>query len=124
MTWLGQGALADSTTWGLILGTVLPPLTAVVQQPRWTDNQRKIVAVLVAVLAGVLTCLANGALHDGQTVLATVAAVLVASQAAYRGLWKDSLAAAIERVTSPRPRRRPVKRKPRPAEPTAGDRTP
>lgn len=100
MDWLGSGGLTDSTTWGLILGVVLPLLTAVVQQPRWTNGQRKVVAALIAILAGVLTALANGALDEGQTVLSTIAAILVSSQTTYQHLWKNGPATSIEYATS------------------------
>lgn len=115
MDWLGQAGLTDTVSWGLVLGVFLPWATALVQQPGWSADTRKIVAVASAIAAGVLTCLANGSLDQGQTVLATVAIILTASQTAYRGLWKarpdtpegvanDSLALAskIERATSAR----------------------
>jgi hypothetical protein len=102
MDWWGSGGLSDTTTWGLVVGVVLPWLTAVVQQPRWTVTQRKVVAIVIAVIGGLLTALANGTLDEGRTVLSTFAALLVASQATYRGLWKGTVATAIEYATSPK----------------------
>jgi hypothetical protein len=114
MDWTGQGALGDTVSWGLILGVFLPWVTALVQRPSFSEDVRKVVAILAAVVAGVLTCLANGSLDEGQTLLSTVAIILVSSSTAYRNLWKaqpetpagarrDSLAIAtkIEYATSP-----------------------
>jgi hypothetical protein len=87
MDWLGQGALADTATWGLVLGVFLPWVTALVQQPRWSTDTRKLVSIIAAIVGGVLVCLTNGSLDEGQTLLATFATVLVASQTTYRNLW-------------------------------------
>ena len=104
MDWLGDGALADTASWGLIVGLVLPWLTAVVQQPTWSNSQRKAAAIAVAAVAAVGTCLANGTLDEGQTVLATFAVLLSTGQALYRGIWKGNVATAIELATSPKPK--------------------
>lgn len=99
MNWT-TGGLADTTTWGLIVGVVLPWLTALVQQPTWSTGTRRAVAVAAAVVGGVLTALANGTIGEGKTVLATVAAVLVAAQATYESLWRGGVATSIEYATS------------------------
>jgi hypothetical protein len=95
----------DTVSWGLIAGVVTPWLTSIVQQPRWSNRTRAWVGAGISVVIGILTCLVNGDLHaqEGQTVLATVAAVLVASQAAYSQLWKPTgVSPAIESATSPK----------------------
>lgn len=98
----------DTVSWGLIAGVLTPWLTSVVQQPRWTNRTRAWVGAGISLVVGVLTCLANGDLHvqEGQTVLATIAAVVVAAQAAYSQLWKPTgVSPAIESATSRTPRR-------------------
>lgn len=95
------GPLGDTESWGLLVGVFLPLLVAVVQQPHWTPSVRWAVGWGCAIVAGALTCLANGTLGDGATVLRTCAVVLVAAQAAHAG-WKSSGAVpAIEEATSP-----------------------
>lgn len=95
----------DTVSWGLILGVVTPWLTAIVQQPRWSNGLRAVVGAVISVLVGIGTCLANGDIHSGQTVLATIAVVLVAAQATYSQLWKPTgVAGAIESATSPSPK--------------------
>lgn len=88
--------LSDTAGWGLLVGLATPYLTAVVQQPGWSSKTKRLVAVGVAVLVGAATCLANGTLDDGKTVLQTIAAVLIASQAVYARLARPS-AEAVER---------------------------
>lgn len=97
--WLHEW-LHDTESWGLALGFVAPLAIAVIQQPRWTARQRWAVGWLCAIIIGVLTCLANGTLDQGDTVLRTLIIVIVASQAAYAG-WKRGPAPVIERATSP-----------------------
>jgi len=94
--------LSDTASWGLIVGVLLPLLTALVQQPSWSRPARVAVAVLASGIAGVLTCLAAGTFDLGN-VLGTVAAVLVAAQASYESLWQPSgVAPAIEVATARR----------------------
>lgn len=96
-------ALLDTASWALLAGVVTPLITSVVQQPRWTARVRTLVGVAAAVVIGVLTLLANGALNDGpQTVLSMLALVVVTSAAAYKNLWVPvGVAPAIEHATSP-----------------------
>lgn len=100
--------LLDTVSWGLVLGVVMPILTAIVQQPRWSDRTRTIVGWAMSIVAAIITCLANGSFHfdQGQTVLATIAVVLVAAQATYVGWKKTGLTGKIEAVTSPDPAKR------------------
>lgn len=100
---------ADTASWALILGVLTPLLTAVVQQPRWSPRLRAIASAVVSVVVGVLTVLANGvdlSAWNGdkaQITLGVVALVLVASNTAYKTLWKPTgVAPAIERATSKR----------------------
>lgn len=98
-----MSALFDTASWGLILGVLLPLLTSVVQQPTWSAPLRAVVGLVAAVIGGFVTCLANGTVGDGQTLLSTIAVVLVAAQATYRGFYKPTgVAPGIEAATSPR----------------------
>jgi hypothetical protein len=97
--------ILDTVSWGLILGIVTPLVTSLAQRPNLSSQRRTVIGVIVSVAVGVLTCLANGDFHwnEGQTVLSTIAVVLVASQASYLGMWKPSrIATNLENATSPR----------------------
>jgi peptidoglycan/LPS O-acetylase OafA/YrhL len=98
-----MSALTDTMSWGLILGVVLPLLTALVQQPTWPKPVRAAVGLAAAVLGGFVTCLANGTIDHGQTLLATIAAVLVAAQATYKGFYQPTgIGPAVEVASSPK----------------------
>lgn len=95
----------DTASWALILGVLTPLVVAVVQQPTWPQPVRAVISLLAAVIVGVVTVLANGGLSDTSGWLGIIALVLVASQTAYRNLWKPlGVAPAIEGATSPRPK--------------------
>jgi hypothetical protein len=97
MTWF-----ADTASWALIAGVLTPILVSLVQQPRWSEGLRAIVALAVAVVVGVLTVLANGGFADASGSLGVIALVLVASNTAYKTFWKPTgVSPAIEAKTSP-----------------------
>ncbi|WP_330335700.1 hypothetical protein OHS33_38630 (plasmid) [Streptomyces sp. NBC_00536] len=96
----------DSIAAGSAVGSMLPLLTAVVQRPQWSVRAKKIVAVVTALIAGVVTvAYVDGPeqFQHGLPTLATLAAVLAASQSAYDLVWKPtSIAPVIESATSPK----------------------
>lgn len=99
---------ADTASWALILGVLTPLLVALVQQPQWTARTRALVSLLASIVVGVLTVLANGVDltvwtgNKAQTLLGVIALVMVASNTAYKTLWKPTgVAPAIEHATSP-----------------------
>jgi hypothetical protein len=99
---LGHIDLGDTVSWGALAGVFTPLLTSIVQRPNWTKQKRTVVGVLVSVVIGVLTCLADGSLDHAATVLMTLTAVVVASAATYKTLWQPSgIAGGIENATSP-----------------------
>ncbi|MFE7072547.1 hypothetical protein ACFU96_20950 [Streptomyces sp. NPDC057620] len=101
-----MSATLDSLTTGVQVGAVLPLFTAVVQRPAWSVKNKKIVAVVAALLAGVVAVAADGGLaqfQHGIPAAATFFGVLGASQTSYDLLWKPSkLAPLIENLTSKR----------------------
>ncbi|WP_328333310.1 MULTISPECIES: hypothetical protein [unclassified Streptomyces] len=96
----------DSITTGAQVGAILPLLTAIVQRPAWSAEVKKAVAVVLALVAGVGTVAASGGWEQFQhstLAVATITAVLAASQTTYDLIWKPSkVAPAIESVTTPK----------------------
>ncbi|MEU7228945.1 hypothetical protein [Streptomyces chrestomyceticus] len=88
------------------VGGLLPLLTAIVQRPHWSAGIKQIVAVAMALIAGVTTVISSGGLdllQHGWLTFGTIGAVIAASQAAYDLIWKpSSLAPAIESATTPK----------------------
>jgi amino acid transporter len=88
--------------WSLLIGAVLPPLLAVVQQPKWPDWLRALVTLLVCVVVGLGNVYLNGDLTHATSVVEAILLVLVAALSTYKGLWKPTgVADKIESATSP-----------------------
>ncbi|MFJ8301352.1 hypothetical protein ACIQ9R_36375 [Streptomyces sp. NPDC094447] len=97
---------SDTVIFAAGIGGFVPLLTAVVQQPFWSAPAKRIVAVIVALVVGVVTVASTGGIDQfthGLPTLGTIAAVLATSQAAHDLLWKPStITAKIESATSPK----------------------
>lgn len=96
-----QAVLSNTGAWSAAVGVVMPWLIAVVNQPRWSPNVRSTVAIVAAVIGGLLTSLATGAFaHGPLTVAGACLTVVIASQAVYGKLFPASQA-KLELLTSP-----------------------
>ncbi|MEU0857427.1 hypothetical protein ABZ352_18585 [Streptomyces griseofuscus] len=90
---------------GSAVGGLLPLLTAVVQRPHWAVPIKKAVAVVMALVAGIVTVVSADGLDQFQhgAALATLATVVAASQSAYDLIWKPTqIGPTIETATSPK----------------------
>lgn len=86
--------------WSALVGALLPPLIAVVNQARWPSWGRAMAAVLSSLVAAGITCLFNGELSTAD-VTHSALVVMTATLAAYHAFWKPSnIAAALEIKTS------------------------
>jgi hypothetical protein len=89
--------------WSLIVGTVLPPIVAIIMQPSWPQWARTVVAVLASLVAGFGTVWFSGQWSMDDWVTSTLI-VLVTSIATYKGLWTPTgIAQKVEAATSPKP---------------------
>ena len=98
--------LTDAQLWAAALGYVLPPVIAVVVQPRWSAPVKGLFMLLVAGADGVGTAYFN---HDlaGKPVVTCVLTAALAIGVAYHTLWKPSqIAPRIELATSRHPLQR------------------
>lgn len=92
--------MTDLAMWTLIVGTLLPPLIAAVQQPTWSSRTRSIVTVGTCLVAGFGTAWLGDALR-GVSLVTTVLTVLVTALATYQGFWKPTgIAPTVESLTS------------------------
>jgi hypothetical protein len=90
----------------LAIGTVLPLVTAIVQQKRWSSRTRTIIGVGMSVLAGLVGYVSTNGLEvsDPTKILVFVTGVVIAAVSVYEGVWKPSgVANKIEVATSPAP---------------------
>ncbi|MFD9394130.1 hypothetical protein ACFWBB_26360 [Streptomyces sp. NPDC060000] len=101
-----MSATLESLSTGVQVGAVLPLLTAVVQRPAWSAKYKKVVAVVAALVAGVVAVAADGGWDQfthGKLTTVTILGVLAASQTSYDLVWKPSkLAPIIEALTTKR----------------------
>ena len=89
------------TLTSIVVGSLLPNLTAVIVQARWRAEVRGLVTFGVCVVAGLLIAVLQGQIGNGRDVATSVTAVLITSQVLYQTLWKPSgIAPAIERATA------------------------
>lgn len=89
----------------LAVGGLLPLLTAVFQQPKWSSRTRATMSVIISVLAGLVAYVsANGMAFDSASaVVVFVVGVILASAASYESVWKPTgIAGSIENSTAPR----------------------
>jgi multisubunit Na+/H+ antiporter MnhG subunit len=87
---------------GGAVGSILPLLQAVIQRPQWSANTKKRLVVVMSIIAGIATVAVHGDLSNGKLTLATILAVLTASQTAHALILKEA-AARLEERTSPAP---------------------
>ena len=88
--------------WGLIVGFVMPPLLAIVQQPGWTPMVRSLVMFVASILAAVGTVYFTEGAFDTANLTTTVLVVMVTAISTYKGLWQPTtIAPKIEGATSP-----------------------
>jgi hypothetical protein len=88
----------------LSVGALLPLVTAVVQQPHWSDRLRTLVGLLVSLLAGGVTYFSTNGFHlsDPTRIISAVLGTTLAAGASYKTIWKTSgVTDKIEQSTSP-----------------------
>lgn len=107
---------ANAVLIGMIVGSVMPPLIALVQQPNLSTVTRKRIATAASVVVGVLVAASTGQLAGFNpadlgnltdmtalvNLVGVVGAVWAASEATFHKLWRPSgVSDAVEHVTSP-----------------------
>lgn len=91
--------------WSLILGVITPTLVAIVNNPQWSGQKKRLVALAIAAVTGIVNVYVNNAFTgwelSAEGVLVNLALVIGASQAAYSTVWKPTGASdKIEEATS------------------------
>jgi hypothetical protein len=92
--------MIDLVTWSALLGTLLPPVVAVVNQAHWPSWLKGMVAVIVSIVTGAITAAGTGQL-TGKTWVQATLIVAGATFTAYHFWWRPTgISDAIERATS------------------------
>lgn len=95
--------MTDLEMWSLLVGSLLPMLVAVIQQPTWPRWFKAVVGIASSIVAGFVTTwlTADGLLFE-QGMIHAMLLTGVASWASYVSFWKPTeVAPKIEDVTSP-----------------------
>lgn len=91
----------DTDLLSLVVGFILPPFIALIQQPKWPNWFRSLVTLFVCILVGGLESYLQGELAAG-SILRRVLVVAISANATYQGFWKHAGARGIENATSPK----------------------
>jgi VIT1/CCC1 family predicted Fe2+/Mn2+ transporter len=92
--------VTDIVMWSSVVGFFLPAVLAIIQQPKWSDRVRTVVAFVACAVAGAGTAYFQGDLTGRRFVEAGLV-VLVTAMATFRNFWKSSgVSGAIERQTA------------------------
>ncbi|MDT0435596.1 MULTISPECIES: hypothetical protein [Streptomyces] len=92
--------LTNAELWAAALGYALPPVIAIVVQPRWSGPVKGIFMLLVAVADGAGTAYFNDD-FAGKPITTGILTAAVAIGLAYHTLWRPSgIAPRIEAATS------------------------
>lgn len=87
--------------WQLIIGTLVPPVIAVVQRPHFPGWLRVFIMLVLSVAASIVVLAVRNEL-DMTNWLHTAGLVVLGAIAAYHGIWKPSgIAPSIEVATTP-----------------------
>ena len=88
--------------WSLVVGFFLPLGIAVVQQVKWSNGLRSIVAFVICAIAAAGTVAIAGDL-TGKTWITSALLILVSAIATYKMLWQNTgVTTWIEERTSPK----------------------
>lgn len=98
--------MSNAPLWGLMVGTVLPPLVAILQRSA-SPPVRVMVMLLSSLIAGIVTVDLADNRHldlsmdfDDANLWATIAAVATAASAFYRNVWRPTgIAGTVEAKT-------------------------
>ena len=90
----------------LVLGLITPLVVSVINQPKYTAEQRRLIAIAAAVAIGFLGLVVQGAAFSWEWswagVVTNLVLVIGAAQAAYSMLWKPTgVSDKVEDKTSP-----------------------
>lgn len=92
--------LTDAQLWAAALGYLLPPVIAIVNQPRWSGPLKALLALLVAAADGLGSAYFTSE-FTGKSIVTCILTGAIAIGVAYHTLWKPSgIVDTIEHATS------------------------
>jgi hypothetical protein len=103
--------LTNAQLWTAVLGYLLPPVIAIMNQPRWSGAAKGLLMLVVAVVDGLGSAYFTDQ-FTGEWIVTCILLAAVAIGVAYRTVWKPSGIAPGSRPPLPRGRflARPARR--------------
>lgn len=108
---------SDLAMWTLIVGFLVPIVTAVVIRAGWSSGLRSFANFVIAAIASLGTVYFKGDLDTSNrsTIISSFLLVFVTSIAAYHGFWgQNGVAPSVEAATGGRPADQPRSTSPTP----------
>lgn len=94
--------MSQLVMWNLIVAFLLPHVIAVIQQPKFSETLRAVIAAVVSIIGGGLTAYFNDDFGNWHDVVGSILIVLVGAITFYENLWKNTgIPQKIEVSTSP-----------------------
>lgn len=93
--------MSNTQAWSVILGVITPLLIAVVNRKTWSDQMRRIAAIVVSVVVAVGNLVFNGDITDWKNWVVNIALVAGAAQVLYATVFKPTgIADKVDQKTS------------------------
>lgn len=83
----------DSTMWAVLTGMVIPFISPLFSQWKWSSNKRQLFVFIISIVSGIVNALISGEITSIPVVLGSVVAV-------YQSLNKTGIFEKIENATS------------------------
>lgn len=85
--------------WALIIGFLMPLLVAVIEQPKWPDWVRAVVAAILCIIAGGMQVYVMGQFNAAD-LTTSILIILVEAIAVYQAFWKKVGIKTLENATT------------------------
>lgn len=96
--------MSDLEMWMLVVGFFSPVVISILQQPRWPDGLRAVVAFVFCAIVATVTYWLNGGVFDFENtkqIVTSALIVLVTTISTYKGFWKPTgISPAVESSTT------------------------
>lgn len=101
LSFIAEVASNNQEMWAFLVGALLPPFVAIIQQPTWPNWFRATVTVVICIVAGVIAVYLTGDFDLDKELVGVILRILVAAQATYVAFWKNTkFVPALEHKTA------------------------
>lgn len=92
---------SNAAAWAALAAFFMPPIMAVINQPKWSAQLKSLLAFAVSVGVAFVSVWVSGD-FNAEDIVTTVLVTLTVAQSTYHGFWKPTgIAPGIEAGTTP-----------------------